>query len=208
MNPCASVALSAGNPLKKSKAGSQALVSRLQLHCLSPLMKLAASRSCALEELLSLGIEKWVNSPSGKSKKLGIPRDELLEDDHVLSQNTGLGKSKFTVVSQNRFILVLLLLFHMNNCKPTFAPRCIFWYQSQKKKNGQCGPWQVWLSWLEHHSVNCNVAGSIPGQGTYLGCGFGPQAGCMQECSRPMFLSHISVSLPFSFPPFPSLRSQ
>ena len=26
-----------------------------------------------------------------------------------------------------------------------------------------------WLSWLEHHPIHQKVAGSIPGQGTYLG---------------------------------------
>ena len=41
------------------------------------------------------------------------------------------GRSRFTaVICETQFILVLLLinyciLFHMNNCKPTFAPTCI-----------------------------------------------------------------------------------
>ena len=35
-------------------------------------------------------------------------------------------------------------------------------------------PWLVWLSWLEHCPVNQKFAGLMPGQGTCLGCGFGP----------------------------------
>ena len=45
---------------------------------------------------------------------------------------TGWGKSRFTVVSMwhTEFFLVLLfinycIIFHRNNCKPTFAPPCI-----------------------------------------------------------------------------------
>ena len=29
-----------------------------------------------------------------------------------------------------------------------------------------------WLSWLEHHPVYKKFTGSIPSQGTYLGCKF------------------------------------
>ena len=47
-----------------------------------------------------------------------------------------------------------------------------------------------------------NVAGLIPGQGTYLGCGFDPQVGHVRLIGKQlMFLSHIdvfSVSLPLS----------
>ena len=31
-----------------------------------------------------------------------------------------------------------------------------------------------WLRWLEHRPVYQKVTGLIPGQGTYLGCGFDP----------------------------------
>ena len=31
-----------------------------------------------------------------------------------------------------------------------------------------------WLSWLEPLPIHQKVAGSIPGQGAYLGCGFDP----------------------------------
>ena len=51
-------------------------------------------------------------------------------------------------------------------------------------------------------SHNRNVAGSIPGQDSYIGCGFGPRSGCIQspvqvctEGSQSMLLSHIDVSL-------------
>ena len=35
--------------------------------------------------------------------------------------------------------------------------------------------------WIEHWPVNLRVAGSIPSQGTCLGCGPGPQVGA---CNR------------------------
>ena len=50
------------------------------------------------------------------------------------------------------------------------------------------------LSWLEHRRINQKFAGSILGQGTYLGCGFGPYE------RQP-----INVSLPLSLLPLPSL---
>ena len=31
-----------------------------------------------------------------------------------------------------------------------------------------------WLSWLEHRPVHQKIAGLIPSQGIYLGCGFDP----------------------------------
>ena len=40
------------------------------------------------------------------------------------------------------------------------------------------------------------VMGSIPSQGTYLGCGFVPGPGVSQS----IFLSHINVSLSLSLP--------
>ena len=50
-----------------------------------------------------------------------------------------------------------------------------------------------------------NVTGSISGQGTCLGCRFGPQLGLVQDVTDLMFLSSIHVSLPLSFP-FPLSR--
>ena len=41
----------------------------------------------------------------------------------------------------------------------------------------------VWLSWLQHCPVHQKVAGSIPSQDTYLGCGFDPQSGQAQEAT-------------------------
>ena len=38
----------------------------------------------------------------------------------------------------------------------------------------------VWLSWLEHCPIHWMVVGSIPVQGTYLGCRFDPPSGCVQ----------------------------
>lgn len=38
-------------------------------------------------------------------------------------------------------------------------------------------PWPVWPSWLEAHPMHWKVAGSAPGQGAHLGCGFDPCGG-------------------------------
>ena len=53
--------------------------------------------------------------------------------------------------------------------------------------------------WIDYRLVNQVVAGSIPSQGTGLGCGLGPQLG---ECEEQ---PHIDVSLPLFHLPFPSL---
>ena len=47
-----------------------------------------------------------------------------------------------------------------------------------------------WLSWLERRPVHQRIAGSIPRQGTYLGCGFDLLAGHLWEAtSRCFFLT-------------------
>ena len=48
--------------------------------------------------------------------------------------------------------------------------------------------------WIERQPANQRVTGSIPSQGTCLGCGPGPQWGVHER--QP----HIDVSLSFSFP--------
>ena len=40
------------------------------------------------------------------------------------------------------------------------------------------------LSCVECHPLHQKVAGLIPGQGTYLGCGFNPQSGCVWEATN------------------------
>ena len=49
--------------------------------------------------------------------------------------------------------------------------------------------------WIEHWPANQKVAGSIPSQGTCLGCGPGPQWGTYER------QQHIDVSLSPSLPP-------
>ena len=60
--------------------------------------------------------------------------------------------------------------------------------------------WKValagWLSWLEHHPVHQKVAGSIPGQGTYPGCGFDPLSGSLPEADPSSSLTSMFLSLP------------
>ena len=51
--------------------------------------------------------------------------------------------------------------------------------------------------WIEHGPANRKVVGSIPSQGTCLGCGPGPWWGTHE--GQP----HTDVSLPFFLPPFP-----
>ena len=55
------------------------------------------------------------------------------------------------------------------------------------------------LSWLECCPIHWKTAGSIPSQGTYLGCRFSPQSGFVWD------ISHINVCLPLSVSLFPSL---
>ena len=64
-------------------------------------------------------------------------------------------------------------------------------------------PWPEWLSWLERHSVNQKVVGSIPSQGTCLRCGSGSSWGTYER--QPIDVSHMDVSLPLSLLPFHSL---
>ena len=67
--------------------------------------------------------------------------------------------------------------------------------------------WPVCLSWLKHCPINwprnCKVMGSIPCQGTCLGCRFGPWLGYLWEATNQCF-SHQSFfsSLSPSFPLF------
>ena len=53
--------------------------------------------------------------------------------------------------------------------------------------------------WIECRPLNQEVAGSIPSQGTCLGCRPGPQLG---PCER---RAHTDVSIPVFLPPFSSL---
>ena len=64
------------------------------------------------------------------------------------------------------------------------------------------GPWPVWLSWLEHCSIEQGVMKSIPVQDTCLGCGFGPWLRCIWEATDWCF-SLTSMFLSLSL--FPSL---
>ena len=49
------------------------------------------------------------------------------------------------------------------------------------------------------HPTKQGVAGWIPGQGTCLGCGPGPQLGCVREATDQSF-SHTLMFLSLSFP--------
>ena len=63
-------------------------------------------------------------------------------------------------------------------------------------------PWAVWLRWWECHPITERLCGSIPYQGTYLGCGYSPWSGsvwCLVRArkggSQSMSLSPIDDSL-------------
>ena len=58
--------------------------------------------------------------------------------------------------------------------------------------------------WIECQPVNLKVTGSSPGQGTYLGCGPGPQLGACERLPINVSLKQ-DVSLPLFLPPFFSL---
>ena len=66
---------------------------------------------------------------------------------------------------------------------------------SKKRWSGLAGVAQ----WIEYQPVNQRVIGSIPSQGTSLGCGPGPQWGA---CERQ---PHIDTFLPLFLPLFPSV---
>ena len=51
------------------------------------------------------------------------------------------------------------------------------------------------VQWIEHQPANKRVMGSIPSQGTSLGCRLGPQWGHGRDNHTLMFLS-FSFSLP------------
>ena len=53
--------------------------------------------------------------------------------------------------------------------------------------------------WIEHWPMNQRVTGSIPSQGTCLGCQPGPQEGVQKR--QP----HVDVSCPLFLPPFLSI---
>ena len=65
---------------------------------------------------------------------------------------------------------------------------------NQKRSGALAGVAQ----WIEHCGANQRVTGSVPSQGTSLGCRPGPQWGTGER--QP----HIDVSFPFFLPPFPS----
>ena len=53
------------------------------------------------------------------------------------------------------------------------------------------------LSWLEHCPVHQKVAGSVPSQGTNLGCRFDPQSQCVWEATDWCLSRCLSLSLSF-----------
>ena len=66
-------------------------------------------------------------------------------------------------------------------------------YTRASQSPGQCGS----IGWVAFHEPN--IAGSIPGQGTCLSCGFGPQLGSVQkETNQCFFLTSIFLSLSLS----------
>ena len=67
--------------------------------------------------------------------------------------------------------------------------------KKKKKKSALTGVAQ----WIEHQTAKQRVTGSIPSQGTCLGCRPGPQEGVHER--QP----HIHISLPLFLSPFPSI---
>ena len=55
-----------------------------------------------------------------------------------------------------------------------------------------------WLSWLEHRPIHQRAVGSVPSQGTYLGCGFNPWQGTYKRQLTGFSLTSMSVCLSVS----------
>ena len=51
----------------------------------------------------------------------------------------------------------------------------------------------VWLIWMDHHPIHQKFAGSVPDQGTCLGCGFHPGWGMHRR--HPTMSLSLSLSL-------------
>ena len=77
--------------------------------------------------------------------------------------------------------------------------------QYQKNWNNMIKIWSSpgWVAQLVKVSLcTPKICGLIPSQGTYLGCGFIPWLGCMQEATnRCFFLTSLFLSFSFPFPP-------
>ena len=69
--------------------------------------------------------------------------------------------------------------------------------ESKKRKVGRALAGVA--QWIQCWPANQRVAGSIPSQGTHLGCRQGPRLGV---CERQ---PHMDVSLPLFLPSFPSV---
>ena len=80
----------------------------------------------------------------------------------------------------------------------TVCVLCVHWRISHKRNKVRKAPTGV-AQWIECRPANQSVASSIPSQGTWLGCGPGPQSGVheRQPCTD-VSLSPLSPSLPLS----------
>ena len=65
----------------------------------------------------------------------------------------------------------------------------------------KCADLAGWLSWLGRRPIHQKVAGSIPGQGMYLGCEFDPQSGRVWRQPINISLPHRCFSLSLYTPP-------
>ena len=73
------------------------------------------------------------------------------------------------------------------------------WGQGKREGKGQEIALAGVAPWIDHQPVNQRVTGSIPSQGTYLGCRPGPQWEVREK--QP----HTDVSLSLFLPPFLSV---
>ena len=65
-----------------------------------------------------------------------------------------------------------------------FELECYILQNMWLKQNFCESSWLVWLSWLECCLYTERSWGSIPSQGTYLGCGFDPWLGRVREATN------------------------
>ena len=90
-------------------------------------------------------------------------------------------------------VCVYIYIYISNIHKPSQIFSIYYSFQNNPHCPDQCGS----ISWSVAPAKG-KVAGLIPDQGTYLGCRFSSQSGCIREATGRCFSPSHSPSLPLS----------